>query len=159
MSVLHTTTLVFQVEKLGGGNVARRLVYPAKDLSPKLHTPPPSSALLKSVQIPSTVPQSPTSPTLKPPMRLLSTESLTHSLPTPPATPTTLLFQDVKDKVRELLNKYSHGLWAHALPRLFQEVFRYRRRCLKALHRQHFFCLGSYTVYLLFFFFLSLPQV
>lgn len=102
--------------------VAGYLVYPIKDPFLKPHTPPYTPQ--KPYQIPSTVPQSPTSQTRKPPMPL-TPESLGHSLSTPPSTPPAPLSQDVKDKVREILNKYSHGLWAHALPRLFQEVFRY----------------------------------
>ncbi|MCJ8749314.1 hypothetical protein PDJAM_G00174940 [Pangasius djambal] len=120
-TLLESWTHICTVERPGGANVAGRLVYPTKDPYPNPHTPP--SAPHKSFQLPSTIPQSPTSPTLKP-ARPLTPESLSRSLPTPPATPPTPLPQGVKDKVRELLNKYSHGLWAHALPRLFQEVFR-----------------------------------
>ncbi|KAF5888686.1 tudor domain-containing protein 7A-like, partial [Clarias magur] len=117
-TLLESWTHICTVENTGGSNVAGRLVYPAKDPSPKAHTP------LKSFQIPSSVAHSPPSPTLTP-LRL-ALESPTRSLPTPPATPPTPtpLSPHVKDKVRELLNKYTHGLWAHALPRLFQEVFR-----------------------------------
>lgn len=111
----------FQVEK-PNSKVAGYLVYPIKDPFLKPHTPPHTPQ--KPYQISSTVPQSPTSQTRKPPMPL-TPESLGHSLSTPPSTPPAPLSQDVKDKVREILNKYSHGLWAHALPRLFQEVFRY----------------------------------
>ncbi|XP_053474833.1 tudor domain-containing protein 7A [Ictalurus furcatus] len=120
-TLLESWTHICTVEKPSGGNVAGRLVYPAKDPPPKPHTSPPATQ--KSAQIPSTLSRSPTSPTPKPP-RPLTPDSMTRSLPTPPATPPFPLPQDVKDKVRELLNKYSHGLWAHALPRLFQEVFR-----------------------------------
>ncbi|KAK3507703.1 hypothetical protein QTP70_034715 [Hemibagrus guttatus] len=125
LTLLESWTHICTVEKPSGGKVAGYLVYPSKDPFLKPHTPPhtPPSAPQKSFQIPSTIPQSPTSQTLKPPMPL-TPESLGHSLSTPPSTPPAPLSQDVKDKVRELLNKYSHGLWAHALPRLFQEVFR-----------------------------------
>lgn len=27
-------------------------------------------------------------------------------------------------RLKELLSKYSHGLWAHALPKLYQETFK-----------------------------------
>ncbi|KAF7686643.1 tudor domain-containing protein 7A [Silurus meridionalis] len=117
-TLLETWTHVCIVEKPGVGSVSGHLVYPAKTPSPKLHTPP--STPQKSFQI---APQSPTSTSLMP-LRSLTPESLPRPLPTPPSTPPTPVFQDVKDKVRELLNKYTHGLWSHALPRLFQEVFR-----------------------------------
>uniref|UniRef100_A0A673GZV6 Tudor domain-containing protein 7A-like n=1 Tax=Sinocyclocheilus rhinocerous TaxID=307959 RepID=A0A673GZV6_9TELE len=44
---------------------------------------------------------------------------------TPPSTPPSHqpLTPEIKQKLRQLLNKYSHGLWAHALPQLFQEAF------------------------------------
>lgn len=114
---------VFQVEKPSGCKVAGHLIYPTKALSSEPRTPPP--VLQKYTPNPRPFPQSPTSPTLTPPKPLYP-EYPGRSLPTPPATPPSPLSQGVKDQVRELLNKYRNGLWAHALPRLFQEVFRYR---------------------------------
>uniref|UniRef100_A0A3B4ECD3 HTH OST-type domain-containing protein n=1 Tax=Pygocentrus nattereri TaxID=42514 RepID=A0A3B4ECD3_PYGNA len=60
------------------------------------------------------------------PKSSLPSDSLSPSLLTPPSTPPPVvpLSPAVKQKLRELLDKYSHGLWAHALPRLFQEAFR-----------------------------------
>uniref|UniRef100_A0AAR2JE35 Uncharacterized protein n=1 Tax=Pygocentrus nattereri TaxID=42514 RepID=A0AAR2JE35_PYGNA len=57
------------------------------------------------------------------PKSSLPSDSLSPSLLTPPSTPPPVvpLSPAVKQKLRELLDKYSHGLWAHALPRLFQE--------------------------------------
>ncbi|XDV14704.1 hypothetical protein PO909_014914 [Leuciscus waleckii] len=48
-----------------------------------------------------------------------------NSLITPPSTPPSQkpLTPEIKQKLRQLLNKYSHGLWAHALPQLFPEAF------------------------------------
>lgn len=156
-SILYSV-FVFQVEKLGGGKVAGYLVYPTKDPSSKPHTPPhsPPSALQKSFQVPSTSPQSPTSLTLKP-QRPFTPESLGRSLPSPPATPPAPLSQDVKDKVRELLIKYSHGLWAHALPRLFKEVYRWGPRHLKMLHL-HLFPVLILTLLFFFPFRCDFPQ-
>ncbi len=50
-----------------------------------------------------------------------------HSPITPPSTPPSHqpLTPEIKQKLRQLLNKYSQGLWAHALPLLFQEAFGY----------------------------------
>ncbi|KAL7841121.1 hypothetical protein SRHO_G00248120 [Serrasalmus rhombeus] len=113
-SQLESWTHICTVEKPGGFNVAVRLVYPAKEATPKPtvtpKTPPRSSMDGHSL------PQSPTSPTLKPlgPVSVKPSAS-GEAVPVSPA---------VKQKLRELLDKYSHGLWAHALPRLFQEAFR-----------------------------------
>uniref|UniRef100_A0A3B4EAP8 Uncharacterized protein n=1 Tax=Pygocentrus nattereri TaxID=42514 RepID=A0A3B4EAP8_PYGNA len=138
-SQLESWTHICTVEKPGGVNVAVRLVYPAKEATPKPtvtpKTPPRSSMDGHSL------PQSPTSPTPKPlgprkqcesfslpdtPKSSLPSDSLSPSLLTPPSTPPPVvpLSPAVKQKLRELLDKYSHGLWAHALPRLFQEAFR-----------------------------------
>ncbi|KAK9980696.1 hypothetical protein ABG768_000287 [Culter alburnus] len=48
-----------------------------------------------------------------------------NALITPPSTPPSHqpLTPEIKQKLRQLLNKYSQGLWAHALPQLFQEAF------------------------------------
>uniref|UniRef100_A0A9J7YQC5 Tudor domain containing 7 a n=1 Tax=Cyprinus carpio carpio TaxID=630221 RepID=A0A9J7YQC5_CYPCA len=48
-----------------------------------------------------------------------------HSPITPPSTPPSHqpLTPEIKQKLRQLLSKYSQGLWAHALPQLFQEAF------------------------------------
>ncbi|XP_062865139.1 tudor domain-containing protein 7A isoform X2 [Trichomycterus rosablanca] len=126
LQLLETWTHVCTVEKPGGVNVMGHLIYPAKECSVKPNASPP--VLQKPSKTPSkpikpSITQSPAFPFTKP-MRPVTPESLSHSLPTPPSTPPPSVSQDVKNKVRELLNKYSNGLWAHALPRLFQEVFR-----------------------------------
>uniref|UniRef100_A0AAX7TJX7 Tudor domain-containing protein 7B n=1 Tax=Astatotilapia calliptera TaxID=8154 RepID=A0AAX7TJX7_ASTCA len=45
------------------------------------------------------------------------------SSPSPPSSPATLS-PDLKQKLEELLVKYSSGLWAHALPKLFQDTYK-----------------------------------
>uniref|UniRef100_A0A4W6EIN4 Tudor domain containing 7 b n=1 Tax=Lates calcarifer TaxID=8187 RepID=A0A4W6EIN4_LATCA len=45
------------------------------------------------------------------------------SSPSPPSSPATLT-PDLKLKLEELLVKYSNGLWAHALPKLFQDTYK-----------------------------------
>ncbi|KAL7856275.1 hypothetical protein AOLI_G00198790 [Acnodon oligacanthus] len=148
-SQLESWTHICTVEKPGGINIAVRLVYPAKEATPKptvatlaplkptvtLQTPPKSSVDGHSHA------QSPTWPPLKPlspvsvklsasgedtPKSSITSDSLSPSLLTPPSTPPPVVpvSPAVKQKLRELLDKYSHGLWAHALPRLFQEAFR-----------------------------------
>uniref|UniRef100_A0A8B9LLV6 Tudor domain-containing protein 7B n=1 Tax=Astyanax mexicanus TaxID=7994 RepID=A0A8B9LLV6_ASTMX len=45
------------------------------------------------------------------------------STSSPPASPT-VLSADLKQKLGELLLKYSSGLWAHALPKLYQDTYK-----------------------------------
>ncbi|XP_035385922.1 tudor domain-containing protein 7A [Electrophorus electricus] len=145
LSQLETWTHVCTVERVGGVNVVDRLVYPA--------TPAPSKPCMTPKNpLRLSIPQSPASPIhntpspmaskpanpaqISPPLPetskcLPSPASLRRSLPTPPSTPPstppysqTPLPPDTKQKLRELLSKYSRGLWVHALPRLFQEAFR-----------------------------------
>uniref|UniRef100_A0A669CKF3 Tudor domain containing 7 b n=1 Tax=Oreochromis niloticus TaxID=8128 RepID=A0A669CKF3_ORENI len=47
----------------------------------------------------------------------------TSSSSSPPSSPATLS-PDLKQKLEELLVKYSSGLWAHALPKLFQDTYK-----------------------------------
>uniref|UniRef100_A0A7N8XMT0 Tudor domain containing 7 b n=1 Tax=Mastacembelus armatus TaxID=205130 RepID=A0A7N8XMT0_9TELE len=48
---------------------------------------------------------------------------LSMSSPSPPSSPAALN-PDLKQKLEELLVKYSSGLWAHALPKLFQDTYK-----------------------------------
>ncbi|XP_076869354.1 tudor domain-containing protein 7A [Brachyhypopomus gauderio] len=147
LALLETWTHVCTVEKAGGTNVVGRLVYPAT-LAPQKF---PQNLPLKPLTLRLSIPQSPTSPThntrsptaLKPASPVLVSPSLpkspvsqlspalpgptplNRSLLTPPSTPPppTPVPPDIKQKLQELLSKYSHGLWVHGLPRLFQEAF------------------------------------
>uniref|UniRef100_A0A674DG93 Tudor domain containing 7 a n=2 Tax=Salmo trutta TaxID=8032 RepID=A0A674DG93_SALTR len=70
---------------------------------------------------PSLIPTSPTSPFLTSPTWMAS--------PTPttpiPLSPTAVSIPvEGCLRLKELLSKYSHGLWAHALPKLYQETFK-----------------------------------
>ncbi|KAG1927698.1 tudor domain-containing protein 7A [Pimephales promelas] len=85
-----------------------------------------------AINIPSSTPksQAPLSPT-SPNSTMLdlslpeTPKAHSNSLITPPSTPPSqkLPIPAIKQKLRQLLNKYSNGLWAHALPQLFQEAF------------------------------------
>ncbi|TRY85751.1 hypothetical protein DNTS_031927 [Danionella cerebrum] len=142
-------THICTVEQPGSNNIVDRLVYPVLEPAPKLNTvqspqkqtlnstsskPQMSTHKLRTltIDIPlstqkSTSSLSPTSPNTImldfTPTKLQTTPS--HSPLTPPSTPPSHqpLTPAVKQKLRQLLNKYSNGLWAHALPQLFQEVF------------------------------------
>lgn len=110
-----------KVEKPGSNNIVDRLVYPALTVPSKPTTTPtakppppqtkPTSPSPKYSLLP-TPPQSPASVTT-------TCVSPTCVSPPPPSGPV-VVSADVKQKLRELLEKYSNGLWAHALPKLFQ---------------------------------------
>uniref|UniRef100_A0AAX7TLY7 Tudor domain-containing protein 7B n=1 Tax=Astatotilapia calliptera TaxID=8154 RepID=A0AAX7TLY7_ASTCA len=96
---LETWTHICIVEKTCSSNPSERLLYPAKE---QTNTSSSSSPIL-------THPNS-------------STPSSSSS-PSPPSSPATLS-PDLKQKLEELLVKYSSGLWAHALPKLFQDTYK-----------------------------------
>ncbi|XP_043097426.1 tudor domain-containing protein 7A isoform X2 [Puntigrus tetrazona] len=149
---VETWTHICTVEQPGSNNIVDRLVYPVLDAAPKPSTiaalaprkqspkakqPTPTQQtthILKTlaINIPppgqkSQPPLSPTSPnSTKLDFNLPETpKTYPHSPITPPSTPPSHqpLTPEIKQKLRQLLNKYSQGLWAHALPQLFQEAF------------------------------------
>uniref|UniRef100_A0A673GZM5 Tudor domain-containing protein 7A-like n=1 Tax=Sinocyclocheilus rhinocerous TaxID=307959 RepID=A0A673GZM5_9TELE len=149
---VETWTHVCTVEKPGSNNIVDRLVYPVLEPAPKPRTVPAVSPCKRSpnakqptpaqqttrilrtlaINIPpsaqkSLTPLSPTSPNSTKLDFTLPETPKAHPplLITPPSTPPSHqpLTPEIKQKLRQLLNKYSHGLWAHALPQLFQEAF------------------------------------
>uniref|UniRef100_A0A8C2EKF8 Tudor domain containing 7 a n=1 Tax=Cyprinus carpio TaxID=7962 RepID=A0A8C2EKF8_CYPCA len=94
---VETWTHICTVEKPGSNNI--------KSQTPLSPTSPNSTKLDFTL---------PETPKAHPPLLI-----------TPPSTPPSHqpLTPEIKQKLRQLLNKYSHGLWAHALPQLFQEAF------------------------------------
>uniref|UniRef100_A0A7N6BCH4 Tudor domain-containing protein 7 n=1 Tax=Anabas testudineus TaxID=64144 RepID=A0A7N6BCH4_ANATE len=99
---LETWTHICTVEKTCSSNPSELLLYPAKE---QTTTSPPNTNLSRTG---SRSPQSPLS---------------SSSSPCPPSSPATLS-PDLKQKLEELLVKYSNGLWAHALPKLFQDTYK-----------------------------------
>uniref|UniRef100_A0AAQ5WY39 Tudor domain-containing protein 7B n=1 Tax=Amphiprion ocellaris TaxID=80972 RepID=A0AAQ5WY39_AMPOC len=96
---LENWTHICTVEKTCSSNPSELLLYPAKEQnttsSPSpIHNP---------------------NPTTSPPS--------SSSSPSPPSSPASLS-PDLKQKLEELLVKYSNGLWAHALPKLFQDTYK-----------------------------------
>uniref|UniRef100_A0A8C7CM38 Tudor domain-containing protein 7 n=1 Tax=Oncorhynchus kisutch TaxID=8019 RepID=A0A8C7CM38_ONCKI len=110
-------SLLFQVEKPCSSNPKELLLYPAKEPT---HT-----------QTPSPVPARVLSPTSAPFTPSTDIKLQSNPLPlTPPSTspshtasPSTLS-PDLKQKLGELLVKYSNGLWAHALPKLYLDTYK-----------------------------------
>uniref|UniRef100_A0A673CLV0 Tudor domain-containing protein 7B-like n=1 Tax=Sphaeramia orbicularis TaxID=375764 RepID=A0A673CLV0_9TELE len=120
---LETWTHICTVEKTCSSNPSELLLYPAKDkavtnLNPSSTTAPTQSS------------NSPTNKPLHPP-----------SSPTP-------LSPDLKVKLEELLIKYSNGLWAHALPKLFQDTYKTKLpgHVLENLHLLSDFCTIDYPM-------------
>lgn len=124
--------LLLQVEKTCNSNPSELLLYPAKDQSAPLSPLPPgsSSAVISTSHV--TADKSSNSPTQQKTTSTQLTRSgsrssqsppSSSSSPSPPSSPATLS-SDLKLKLEELLEKYSNGLWAHALPKLFQDTYK-----------------------------------
>ncbi|XP_070293925.1 LOW QUALITY PROTEIN: tudor domain-containing protein 7B-like [Salvelinus sp. IW2-2015] len=100
------------------------LLYPAKNQ----HRPHPLS-LESNTPPPPLHPHATAKPQSKPPTTPLPTMSPSHHHPlpprssAPPASPSTLS-PDLRQKLGELLVKYSNGLWAHALPKLYLDTYK-----------------------------------
>ncbi|XP_045061956.1 tudor domain-containing protein 7A isoform X2 [Coregonus clupeaformis] len=72
---------------------------------------------------PTTPPTSPTPPSLTPTSPTWMT-SPTTTTPIPLSPTAVSIPAEARLRLKELLSKYSHGLWAHALPKLYQETFK-----------------------------------
>uniref|UniRef100_A0A8C2GCP3 Tudor domain containing 7 a n=1 Tax=Cyprinus carpio TaxID=7962 RepID=A0A8C2GCP3_CYPCA len=147
---LATWTHICTVEKPGSNNIVDRLVYPVLEPAPKPSTVPAVAPFKQSPNAKQPTPAQQTTRILrtlainippsaqksKPPLSPTSPNSTkldfsfpetpnahSHSPITPPSTPPSHqpLTPEIKQKLRQLLSKYSQGLWAHALPQLFQE--------------------------------------
>uniref|UniRef100_A0A8C8CXG8 Tudor domain-containing protein 7B-like n=1 Tax=Oncorhynchus tshawytscha TaxID=74940 RepID=A0A8C8CXG8_ONCTS len=140
---LENWTHICLVEKPVSTNRADRLVYPPQSKPPSLalspvkpptapYTVKPATSLLaKPITTPTTTPTSPTPPSLTPtsPTPPFLTSPTRMASPTPttpiPLSPTAVSIPaEARLRLKELLSKYSHGLWAHALPKLYQETFK-----------------------------------
>uniref|UniRef100_A0A8C8IVS6 Tudor domain-containing protein 7 n=1 Tax=Oncorhynchus tshawytscha TaxID=74940 RepID=A0A8C8IVS6_ONCTS len=105
---LEHWTHVCTVEKPCSSNPKELLLYPAKEPT---HT-----------QTPSPVPARVLSPTSAP--FTPSTDIKPQSKPPTITQPPLHLSPDLKQKLGELLVKYSNGLWAHALPKLYLDTYK-----------------------------------
>lgn len=132
---LDTWTHICTVEKTCSSNPSELLLYPAKEQStassPSLILNPNSTtAPAPTLNMPTDKPLQP--PAQQRPPTTNRTRSSSNppqsprsssSSPSPPSSPATLS-PDLKLKLEELLVKYSNGLWAHALPKLFQDTYK-----------------------------------
>ncbi|XP_047241695.1 tudor domain-containing protein 7B isoform X1 [Girardinichthys multiradiatus] len=122
---LETWTHICIVEKTCSSTSTELLLYPAKEQT----NTSISSQILHSN---STISPAETYPAQKRPLsnhlaRSGSQSPLSppssSSSPSPPSSPAALS-PELKQKLEELLVKYSSGLWAHALPKLFQDTYK-----------------------------------
>ncbi|XP_018540394.1 tudor domain-containing protein 7B isoform X2 [Lates calcarifer] len=132
---LETWTHICTVEKTCSSNPSELLLYPAKEQT----TPSSPSPILtpNSTTVPAPTSNTSTDKPLhspaqqRPPAAHLTRSGSrsprsppsSSSSPSPPSSPATLT-PDLKLKLEELLVKYSNGLWAHALPKLFQDTYK-----------------------------------
>lgn len=132
---MKASYFIFQVEKTCSSNPSELLLYPAKEQATVLSTlpsasPKSSSASAPTSSVPSEKPSPPPAQQRPPSAHLTRSGSRSpqspassSSSPSPPSSPATLS-PDLKIKLEELLEKYSNGLWAHALPKLFQDTYK-----------------------------------
>ncbi|XP_038586418.1 tudor domain-containing protein 7B isoform X1 [Micropterus salmoides] len=132
---LDTWTHICTVEKTCSSSPSELLLYPAKEQTTTSSPSPILNPTSTSVPVPAS--KTPTekpleSPTQQRPPSTHLTRSgsrspqsppSSSSSPSPPSSPATLS-PDLKLKLEELLLKYSNGLWAHALPKLFQDTYK-----------------------------------
>ncbi|CAJ1086744.1 tudor domain-containing protein 7B [Xyrichtys novacula] len=155
---LKEWTHICTVEKTSSSNTSELLLYPAKDqstASPPSHIPNPG---IPSSPFPTPAPSAdkplcfsaqqgpirthlPSSSALSSQSQLLSSSSFS-----PPSSPT--LSPNLKLKLEELLVKYSNGLWAHALPKLFQDTYKIKlpKHVLENLHLLSDICTVDYPM-------------
>ncbi|XP_019714599.1 tudor domain-containing protein 7B-like, partial [Hippocampus comes] len=120
---LETWKHICTVERTCGSNPSELLLYPAKE----------QTATTASAGVPPSIPPSdkpPQSPEHQRPQlkRSGSHPPPSESPPSPlPLSPPASLSPELKQKLEDLLQKYSSGLWAHALPKLFQDTYKVSR--------------------------------
>ncbi|KAL6118762.1 tdrd7 [Pungitius sinensis] len=155
---LETWIHICTVEKTCS-NSSELLLYPAKKPTTTSSPPPILNPNSTSAPVPnSSTPKD--QPVQSPTQTTPSTPQLTHSgscsprtttssssSPSPPSSPATLS-PDLKLKLEELLVKYSNGLWAHALPKLFQDTYKFKLpgHVLENLHLLSGICTIDYPM-------------
>uniref|UniRef100_A0A3P8S344 Tudor domain containing 7 a n=1 Tax=Amphiprion percula TaxID=161767 RepID=A0A3P8S344_AMPPE len=116
-------THICQVEKPPSSNRADRLIYPP--------LPKPPTVSVKSTSSPTASPINsstaivPISSCPSKPEQLVAFSPSMNSAPSPPLKSSAVTASaEVRHKIKELLSKYSGGLWAHALPKLFMDTYK-----------------------------------
>ncbi|KAF6739189.1 Tudor domain-containing protein 7B [Oryzias melastigma] len=129
---LESWTHICTVEKTCSSNPNELLLYPAKDQGAPCSPPPLANS--NASPTPSHTPpdQPPPSPAQPRPTSTHLSRSGSGSPQSPPSSPSSssssssppTLSPELRQKLEELLGKYSSGLWAHALPKLFQDAYK-----------------------------------
>lgn len=143
---LETWTHICTVEKTCSSNTSELLLYPAKEWDVNLDlpaSPPQCSNSPTDTQSP--MQQRPQNAQVKRSSFYASSPS--SSSPSPPSSPATLS-PELGAKLEELLLKYSNGLWAHALPKLFQDTYKIKLpgHVLEKLHLLSGICTIDYPM-------------
>lgn len=145
------------MEKTCSSNPSELLLYPAKEQSTMLPSVSPKSPSpsLPTSNVPSDKPSPPPAGQRPPSAHLTRSGSRSPqspvSSPSLPSSPAALS-PDLRLKLEELLEKYSNGLWAHALPKLFQDT--YKVSSLLEPYKSHTHVYFSYCAHSTFFPFL-----
>ncbi|XP_053485196.1 tudor domain-containing protein 7B isoform X1 [Ictalurus furcatus] len=108
---LEQWTHICTVEKPCSSKSQELLLYPAKDVSQSTNTYSLEMTHFPDMHFPS--PPKPQKVSRKP------KNNTSSQLASPKALP-----EDLKQNLAELLLKYSSGLWAHALPKLYQDTYK-----------------------------------
>uniref|UniRef100_A0A671UWF1 Tudor domain containing 7 a n=1 Tax=Sparus aurata TaxID=8175 RepID=A0A671UWF1_SPAAU len=122
------------VVKPCGTNRTDCLIYPPLPPSPSTvprhNTTPPTSATDSGTTL---NPKQNATPLAPPPqigsdilpLLKVTFSPTSDSAPCPPSKSSTVVVSaEVRQRIKELLSKNSHGLWAHALPKLFMETYK-----------------------------------
>ncbi|XP_041635102.1 tudor domain-containing protein 7B isoform X2 [Cheilinus undulatus] len=158
MKDLEGWTSICTVEKTFSSNTSELLLYPAKDQnttsSPSLahgpsspsSSPDPASNAPTDKQTCVAVQEGPIS-AHQIHSRYSTSPPSSSPPPSSPSSPATLS-PDLKLKLEELLVKYSNGLWAHALPKLFQDTYKIKlpSHVLENLHLLCDICTVDYPM-------------
>ncbi|XP_068444265.1 tudor domain-containing protein 7B [Clinocottus analis] len=156
---LETWTHICTVEKTCSSNPSELLLYPAKE---QTSSPPPPilnpnstpAAPVPNTNTPTDEPvRSPAhkrTPGPRPPRSgscSPQTSASSCSSPSPPSSPASLS-PELKRRLEELLVKYSNGLWVHALPKLFQDTYKFKLpgHVLENLHLLSDICTIDYPM-------------
>ncbi|XP_016890248.1 tudor domain-containing protein 7B isoform X2 [Cynoglossus semilaevis] len=144
---LETWTHICTVEKTCGSNHSDLLLYPAKEQTTLFSSPVTNTKCItdsgpgKHLHSPAQWTSSSVSHSSQ------SSPSSSPSSSSPPSSPATLS-PDLRLKLEELLMKYCNGLWAHALPKLFEDTYKTKlpKHVLENLHLLSDICTIDYPM-------------
>ncbi|XP_016890620.1 tudor domain-containing protein 7A isoform X3 [Cynoglossus semilaevis] len=121
-SPLAKPTFIFQPQPVSDSSTSQlspvSLRSPVSNLTLALQHPPTLTPAIKECKAPSHKPNPDISSLLK-----VTVTPTSNSSPVSQSSADTIP-AEVRQKIKELLSKYSQGLWAHALPKLFVETYK-----------------------------------